>query len=120
MNRRTFTVSSAGALAMTTNGVAVAAPQPKSGERAVLSGWLTEARHGASHYYVLGSSPFVRDPAAGELADWPHHLTMVLPADLDAMRPGRVSLRGQLYRGHFRDESTGRAAGAVLVGATLA
>jgi hypothetical protein len=36
------------------------------------------------------------------------------------MRAGRVNLKGRLYRGRFRDESTGRASTAVLVGATLA
>jgi hypothetical protein len=108
---------------MTTGGAAFGAAtgrQSKSGESVVLSGWLTSARGGAAHYFVLGSSPFVSDPAASDAAAWPRHLTMVLPANVDEMRTGRVSLRGRLYRGRFKDESTGRAAGAVLVGATLA
>ena len=108
-------------MAMTTTAAAVAKDRlSRKGEPVELSGWLTSASIGARHYYVLGASPFVTDPAAGDPAHWPAHLTMVLPKDVAAMRTGRVNLKGQLYRGHFRDESTGRASTAVLVGATLA
>jgi hypothetical protein len=121
MNRRTFTLSSAGAVAMTTTGAAAAKDAlAKKGEQVELSGWLASASIGARHYYVLGASPFVTDPAASDPAHWPDHLTMVLPKDLATMRAGRVNLKGRLYRGRFRDESTGRASTAVLVGATLA
>ena len=102
-------------------GVAVAKGRPdRRGEQVELSGWLASASVGARHYYVLGASPFVTDPAAADHAHWPDHLTMVLPADVATMRPGRVNLKGRLYRGRFRDESTGRASKAVLVGARLA
>jgi hypothetical protein len=121
MNRRTFSLIGAGALALTTAPAAVASSQrAKVGERVVLSGWLTPASRGADHYYVLGADPFVTDPAVEDLAQWPRDLTMVLPADARAMRTGKVTLQGRLYRGRFTDAPTGRTAGAVLVGATLA
>jgi hypothetical protein len=118
MNRRTFTLTGAGVLAMTTVGAA-AAKKVRLGERVELSGWLTSANNGASHYFVLGSSPFVTDPAAEHPGQWPRDLTMVLPADAATMRTGKVNLQGRLYRGAFKDVSTGRAASAVLVGATF-
>jgi hypothetical protein len=121
MNRRTFTFSGVGGLAVATAGAALAkARKARLGEPVVLSGWLTSASSGASHYFVLGNGPLVTDPAASEPAQWPRDLTMVLPADVGAMRTGKVSLKGRLYRGAFKDASTGRAAAAVLVGATLA
>jgi hypothetical protein len=121
MNRRTFTFTSAGAFALATAGAAAAkARQARLGERVVLTGWLTSASNGASHYYVLGNNPFVADPAVEDLAQWPRDLTMVLPKDTREIRTGKVSLQGRLFRGNFKDMPTGRSAAAVLVGATLA
>jgi hypothetical protein len=120
MNRRMFTFTSAGALAMTTTGaVAAKSRRARRGEQVVLSGWLTSASSGASHYYVLGGDPFVSDPPSDHPAQWPRDLTLVLPADTRTMQTGKVSLQGRLYRGPFKDVSTGRAATAVMVGATL-
>jgi hypothetical protein len=103
----------AGALAMTATGAAAAVltPSPSiTGETVVLSGWLARASEGAAHYFVLGPDAKVAaSPGA----------FVVYPADATAIGPGKVSLEGQLYRGKFKDEATGRAASAVLTGAVL-
>jgi hypothetical protein len=114
MDRRTFAVMGAGALAMTATGAAAAVltPAPSiAGEAVILSGWLTRAGDGAAHYFVLGPDANAADASPGAL--------VVYPADATSIRPGKVSLKGRLYRGKFKDAVTGRAATAVLTGAVL-
>jgi len=114
MDRRTFAVMGAGALALTATGAAAAVLTPAqsiAGETVVLSGWLAHASDGAAHYLVLSPGAKAADASPGDL--------VVYPADATAMRPGKVSLKGQLYRGKFKDGITGRTASAVLTGAVL-
>lgn len=121
MNRRAFATLGAGALAMAATGAAaevLKAGPSKRGETVVLSGWLASASNGAAHYFVLGPDARVADPGSTEPAAWPRDLTIVLPADASKLGPGKVSLKGQLYRGRFKDVVTGRAATAVLTDAT--
>jgi hypothetical protein len=121
MNRRTFAVVGAGALALGATGAAAEVLKPsasKHGESVVLSGWLAPADNGATHYFVLGPDAHVADPGSTDPADWPRDLTIILPADTTKVAPGKVSLKGRLYRGRFQDLHTGRAAMAILTDAT--
>jgi hypothetical protein len=121
MNRRTFAVVGAGALALSATGAAaevLKAGPSKQGESVVLAGWLAPANNGAGHYFVLGPDAHVADPGSNDPDAWPRNLTMVLPSDTAKIAPGKVRLKGQLYRGRFQDLHTGRAATAILTGAT--
>ena len=68
---------------------------------------------------MLGPHAAVSDPAAADYSQWPDDLTLVLPADAGAMRPGKATIEGRFYRGRFTDAATGHAARAVLTEARL-
>jgi hypothetical protein len=121
MNRRTFVAVGASAVAVgaATNATAqtLQLRPARFGQRATLSGWIRPAAHGPGHYFVLGPRAGVRDPGAKHISEWPEELTLVYPADADAIRPGPVTLVGQFYRGKYKDDLTGHMAGAVLTDA---
>jgi hypothetical protein len=113
MNRRTFVAVSAGAIAVTaTNASAgILGGRPLiRGEQVRLSGLMQPAARGPGHYFV-----FAPDGAGGPGTDG----ALVFPADARAMRSGKVTLEGTLYRGKFKDETTGQAAASVLANARL-
>lgn len=113
MNRRTFVAVSAGAIAVTaTNASAGILGERRlaRGEQIRLSGLMQPAARGPGHYFV-----FAPDGVGGLATDG----ALVFPADARAMRTGRVTLEGRLYRGKFKDETTGQAAAAVVTGARL-
>jgi hypothetical protein len=122
MDRRTFVAAGAGVLALSATGAAagVLGQDPaRVGERVTISGWIAPAARGPGHYFVLGPDAGLTDPAASHPDQWPQQLTMVFPSDATALSPGKVTLRGKLYRGKFMDEATGHAATAVMTDATL-
>jgi hypothetical protein len=90
-----------------------------AGEHVTMSGWLAAATCGPGHYFVLGPDAGLIDPAARHTDQWPQQLTMVFPSDAKALQPGKVTLRGKLYRGKFMDGPTGHAAATVMTEATL-
>jgi hypothetical protein len=107
MDRRTFVAAGVSAVGVVAAGVGEVLFQPGiRGERVRLSGWMAPSGKGAGHFFLF------KPEGEGEAA-------MVLPSDSRAMRAGRVTVEGRLYRGRFRDETTGHRAGAVLLEASL-
>jgi hypothetical protein len=122
MNRRIFVMVGASAVALATGASAAAILDRRSkgaGQRVTLTGWIQPAARGPGHYFVFGPHPLIADPRAADFGEWPDELTLVLPADVAAMRPGKATLEGRLHRGRFRDVATGHAARAVLTEARL-
>ena len=120
MNRREFVAVSAGAVAVSSTGAVagVLGKQPKvAGQRVTLSGWILPGAAGPGHYFVLGPHSDIADQRAGSFEQWPEGLTLVYPANADALRAGKVTLEGRLRRGRFKDEVTGHMARAVLTDA---
>ena len=122
MNRRKFVAVGAGAVAVTatqaTAGI-LAQPLKGAGEHVTISGWIQPATRGPGHYFVLGPRAEFSDPEAADFSQWPDELTLVFPADQHAVRCGKATLEGRLWRGRFKDAATGHAARAVLTEARL-
>jgi hypothetical protein len=122
MNRRKFVAVGAGAVAVTaTQATAAILAQPLkgAGEHVTLSGWIQPAARGPGHYFVLGPRAAFSDPGAADFSQWPDELTLVFPAHQQALRSGKATLEGRLWRGRFKDAATGHAARAVLTEARL-
>ena len=68
---------------------------------------------------MLGPRAAFSDPGAADFSEWPDELTLVFPADVRGMSPGKATLEGRLWRGRFKDAATGHAARAVLTEARL-
>jgi hypothetical protein len=122
MDRRRFVAAGAGIVAVTATGAVagvLGVTSKGGGERVTMSGWISPARRGPGHYFVLGPDAGVSDPAATQVDHWPQHLTLVLPSDATKLRAGRVTLQGRLYRGKVVDLPTGHVATSVLTEATL-
>ena len=122
MNRRKFVAVGASAVALTAGSATAGILNEhlkRAGEKVTLTGWIRPAADGPGHYFVFGPRANIGDPRAADFAQWPDELTLVFPADRDAMRPGKATLEGRLHRGRFRDIATGHAARAVLTEARL-
>ena len=122
MDRRKFVAAGVGVLAVTASGASagiLGKTSARVGERVTMSGWIAPAARGPGHYFVLGPDAGVIDPAVARAEQWPEQLTLVLPKDVGAMIPGKVTLQGRLYRGKFIDHSTGHAARAIMTESTI-
>ena len=122
MNRRMFVAVGATAIAVTATQAAanvLGQHLEGAGERVTLSGWIQPAARGPGHYFVFGPRAEISDPAAADYGQWPDDLTLVLPAEATAMRPGKATIEGRFYRGRFKDLATGHTALAVLTEARL-
>ncbi|HVN02376.1 MAG TPA: hypothetical protein VMT68_19410 [Caulobacteraceae bacterium] len=104
MDRRTFVAAGASAIGAVAAGAGVGATA--RGRPATLTGWMTSAGRGPGHLLLLR-------------ADGSSTPTLIYATDATRMRAGRVTVRGRLFEGRFRDDVTGHAAPAVLTEATL-
>ena len=108
MDRRTFVAASASAIGLTAGAGALLARGDIRGERVILSGWVEPVAKGPGHLFRLRAD----QQGAGEAI-------VVLPSDASAMRSGKVTVQGRLFRAKFRDETTGHTGSSVLTDATL-
>ncbi|HEY2706899.1 MAG TPA: hypothetical protein VGI95_02490 [Caulobacteraceae bacterium] len=106
MDRRAFVAASVSAIGVATVSAGVAAANSRRGEAVRLGGWLEPAAAGPGHYFLFRSAD-----GGGEM--------VVLPAEARSMRAGQVMLEGRLFRGKFKDATTGQTATAVITGARL-